>query len=155
MDLSGSIMFSWWDFPYDTLFGDPGNDEKSVLRSDSKFFLPQACNPNTQVDRITAPTSVVTGSQFTVSFELTNYGFCHWAANSTAIRLVSKNVWGINSQSLNVNIYPAQPATFTLLMKAPPLKGTNGTAVYDNYWQMQIASQSFGPIIGNRITVTR
>lgn len=35
----GSIMYDWWDFPNVALMIDPGNDEKAVLRTESKFFL--------------------------------------------------------------------------------------------------------------------
>ena len=154
MDQSGSIMYSWWDFPYDTLFADPGNDEKSVLRDGSPFFQPQACNPAVQVDRFTAPTQVVSRTKFTVTFELTNYGFCHWARSNTTLQLASANVWGVSKQQLSADTYPAQPARFTLTLTAPSLKGSS-SATYDNYWQMQISRKFFGPKIGNRITVTR
>lgn len=153
-DQTGSIMFSWWDFPYDSLFGTPDNDEKSVLRNGSPFFQPQACNPAVQVDQVSSPTSVISGTRFTVSFKLTNYGFCHWSASNTVLQLVSTNVWRASKQPLNVDIYPAQPVQFSPVLTAPTFRGT-APVTYDDYWQMMAGKKYFGPKIGGKITVTK
>ncbi len=155
MNTNGSIMYSWWDFPFDSLINVPGNDEVSVLRNDSPFFSPQACSPDAQVDQTVMPTTMTAGTRFNISFSVTNYGFCRWASTTTALSSLSGNVWGLSQQPLSRVIYPAQPYTFSLSLKAPLLKRNQGTTSYDCYWQLRIQKRSFGPRMGNTITVTK
>jgi hypothetical protein len=152
LDHSGSIMYSWWDFPFTSLFGNPGNDEKSILRG-SLFFATQACNKNVQVNQVSMPATVRARTQFNTSFNVTNYGFCHWNANVTDIHIKTSNVWGLTVQQLGQDIYPAQPYIFSLNLTAPRI--SVASKVYDNYWRMRISGTYFGPQMGGTITVTR
>ncbi len=153
-DQSGSLMFSWWDFPWDTLFAVPGNDEQGVLRS-SLFFSPQACSPDVLVNQSVLPVSVKSGTPFTVSFNVTNYGFCRWAPTTTLLSSVSGSLWGLNQQAVAQAIYPAQTYTFNLPLKAPSLRKSSGNVTYDCFWQMRIQKKYFGPRIGSTIMVIK
>ncbi len=160
-DLDGSIMNSWWSFPWDGLFNGPvdidpklSNDEQGVLRS-SLFFSPQSCTLDAQVKQAAVPGRVKAGTQFTVSFTVTNYGYCHWTPTSTVLSLLSSSVWGLSQQPLTQAIYPAQYYTFTLPLQAPLLSRKQTRAAYDCYWQLKDQVTAFGPRMGNRITVTR
>ncbi len=157
----GSLMYSWWSFPWDGLANGPilvdpklSNNEQGVLRS-SLFFSPQACSLDAQVKEATVPSRVKAGSQFTASFTVTNVGFCHWAPATTVLSLVSSNVWGLTQQSLSQAVYPAQYATFTLSLKAPLLSRKQSRNTYDCYWQLKDQSTVFGPKMGSRISVTK
>lgn len=154
-DQMGSIMYSWWNFPYISLFNDPGNNEKDVLRVESKFFLPQICSLNNQVNQTTIPASVQAKTQFSASFLVTNYGFCHWSAGSTTLNIISDDVWGIRMQQLGQDIYPAQQYTFSLELSSPSLRKRVDSKTYSSWWIMQVAGTSFGSRMGGNIIVTR
>jgi len=154
MDLTGSIMYSWWDFPYTSLFGTLGNNEKDVLRAQSKFFSTQSCTPNNQVNQTTMPKSVKTKTQFSVSFTVTNYGFCKWKAISTDLRIVQNDVWGIKQKQVSRDTYPAWQQTFSLTLTAPALYYSVTSKIYNSIWQMRMSGVYFGAKMGGPITVT-
>jgi hypothetical protein len=155
LDQTGSLMYSWWDFPYTSLFNDPGNYEKELLRAESKFFSPTACLPNNQIDQITQPASVKTKIRFPVSFSVTNFGFCRWNAAFTDLHIVKDSVWGVSQVHLSGDIYPAQQTTFTMNLTAPALKGSSVSQTYNNFWQMRISNKYFGAQMGGPVTVTK
>jgi len=155
MEQRGSIMYSWWDFPTTSLMDVPGNDEKSVLRNGSKFFLAQACQLDALVNQVNAPASVVAKKNFNVSIQVTNYGFCRWSSTTTTLNLATANVGGVSVARLDRYIYPAQSYTFSFLLTAPTLnKGSTSTSVV-LIWQMQNSKKVFGPKISRSILVTR
>jgi hypothetical protein len=151
LDQDGSIMYSWWNFPFVSLFGVQGNDEKGTLRNSSIFFLPQTCSRDVLVNQVSMPTTVRAKSQFTASFAVINYGYCHWAAASTDIHIVRDDVWRTRGQQLGNDVYPAQPYTFSLTLTAPAIRRPT---VYNSIWQLRASSRYFGPQMGNPIRVS-
>jgi hypothetical protein len=153
LDQIGSIMYSWWDFPFTSLLGTSGNDEKSLLRNNSKFFSSQACSPNALINQTILPATVKTKTRFTASFNLTNYGFCHWDTSNIDLRIIRDNVWTTYQQRLLQNVYPAQPYTFSLTLTAPQINVAKKT--YYSYWRLRKSGQYFGPQMGSQISVFR
>lgn len=153
-DQAGSIMYSWWDFPFTSLFGDSGNDEKGLLRTDSKFFSSQPCNMMAQVNQITLPVSVKSKTQFNVLFNLTNYGYCRWGGSTSDLHIVRDDVWGTKQQQVGVDTYPAQPHLFNMILTSPMIR-TGTSQVHSSIWQMRSANKYFGPQMGNSITVIK
>lgn len=152
LDQEGSIMYSWWNFPFVSLFDMQGNDEKGLLRNSSIFFSPQVCSKDVVVNQVIMPTAVRTKSQFAVSFAVTNYGYCHWAANNVDVYILRDDVWRTKGQQLGKDVFPAQPYTFSLTLTAPFLKVSS--KVYNSIWQLRASGQYFGPQMGNTITVS-
>jgi hypothetical protein len=152
-NLDGSIMYSWWNFPFVSLFSTQGNDEKSLLRNQSIFFSPQICSNDVEVTEINMPATVLARSQFNATFSVTNYGFCHWSKSLTILSIVRDDVWKVKSQALGQDIYPTQPYTFSLTLIAPAIK--TSVAVYNSFWQMKSSNQFYGPQMGRQITITK
>jgi hypothetical protein len=152
LNQEGSIMYSWWNFPFVSLFDAQGNDEKGLLRNSSIFFSPQTCSKDALVNQVSMPINVRAKSQFTASFAVINYGYCHWAANNVDVHIVRDDVWRTKGQQLGKDVYPAQPYTFSLTLTAPAIK--TSSTVYNSIWQMRASNQYFGPQMGNAVTVS-
>lgn len=154
-DTEGSIMLSWWNFPNVSLMNIPGNDEKTLLRSQSPFFTATACTYDSFNVEVVQPLTVVTGTQFASTFKVVNNGYCKWTPKRTSLRIIYDSVWGTTSKAVTNDVLPLQTHTFSLNLKAPTLAKSKLPTVKRSYWQVKMDTSFIGALMGNDIAITK
>lgn len=154
IEQEGSVMSSWWLFPYVTLANTSGNDEKSLLKQ-SPFFNQAACTYDSSLVEMVQPTSITTGTQFSSIFSIENNGLCAWKKDKTSLTLIKDKVWGITSIPLQNDVKPGQTYNFYSNMKAPALGKRKLSEVKRSDWQLKIGRNFIGLVMGSSITITK